>query len=195
MVKKCFFCGSRNVVRNGLRGRTQRYKCKDCGRRFDGGIRRDKSQVITDYVEGKQTLEQLAVKYGVNERTIRRDLEDMRYVQKIVRYKDVTIQMDTTYWDRGFGLMIIRDALRGNVLWHKYVRHETIAQYVEGVDWLKSRGFKIYGAVIDGMKRLPQALWPIRVQMCQFHQRLIVRRYLTQEPDLEASRELLILYA
>lgn len=27
--------------------------------------------------------------------------------------------------------------------------------------------------------------------MCQFHQRLIVRRYLTQEPDLEASRELL----
>lgn len=183
------------MVRNGLRGRTQRYKCKDCGRRFDGGIRRDKSQVITDYVEGKQTLEQLAVKYGVNERTIRRDLEDMRYVQKIVRYKDVTIQMDTTYWDRGFGLMIIRDALRGNVLWHKYVRHETIAQYVEGVDGLKSRGFKIYGAVIDGMKRLPQALWPIRVQMCQFHQRLIVRRYLTQEPDLEASRELLILYA
>lgn len=179
------------MVRNGLRGRTQRYKCKDCGRRFDGGIRRDKSQVITDYVEGKQTLEQLAVKYGVNERTIRRDLEDMRYVQKIVRYKDVTIQMDTTYWDRGFGLMIIRDALRGNVLWHKYVRHETIAQYVEGVDGLKSRGFKIYGAVIDGMKRLPQALWPIRVQMCQFHQRLIVRRYLTQEPDLEASRELL----
>ena len=73
------------MVRNGLRGRTQRYKCNDCGRRFDGGIRRDKSQVITDYVEGKQTLEQLAIKYGVNEKTIRRDLEGMRYVYKIAR--------------------------------------------------------------------------------------------------------------
>ena len=73
------------MVRNGLRGRTQRYKCNDCGRRFDGGIRRDKSQVITDYVEGKQTLEQLAIKYGVNEKTIRRDLEEMRYVYKIAR--------------------------------------------------------------------------------------------------------------
>lgn len=69
------FCGSSNVVRNGLRGRKQLYKCKSCGRQFLGGQRRDKSQVITDYVEGKQTLEQLALKYGVNEKTIRCDLE------------------------------------------------------------------------------------------------------------------------
>lgn len=179
------------MVKNGVRGRKQLYKCKDCGRQFLGGRRRDKSQVITDYVDGKQTIEQLAVKYGVNERTIRRDLEGMRYVHKIARNKDVTIQMDTTYWGRNFGLMVIRDALRGNVLWHKYVRHETIAQYVEGVDWLKSNGFRIRGIVIDGMKGLPQALKPIRVQMCQFHQMLIVRRYLTQDPDLEASQELL----
>ena len=31
----------------------------------------------------------------------------------------------------------------------------------------------------------------IPVQMSQFHQSLIVRRYLTQESELEASRELL----
>ncbi len=93
------------MVKNGVRGRKQLYKCKDCGRQFLGGRRRDKSQVITDYVEGKQTLKQLAVKYGVNERTIRRDLGGMRYVYKIARYKTVTIQMDTTYWGRGFGLM------------------------------------------------------------------------------------------
>ena len=46
-----FFLRLKNVVHNGLRGRIQRYKCKDCGRRFDGGIRRSKSQVITDYAE------------------------------------------------------------------------------------------------------------------------------------------------
>lgn len=179
------------MVRNGVRGRKQLYKCKSCGRQFLGGVRRDKAQVIADYVEGKQTLAQLAVKYGVNEKTIRRDLEGMRYVHKIAKYKDVTIQMDTTYWGRDFGLMVIRDALRGKVLWHKYVHHETIAQYVEGVDWLKRNGFRIYGVVIDGMKGLPQSLKPVWVQMCQFHQMLIVRRYLTQEPDLEASAELL----
>ena len=179
------------MVHNGLRGRTQRYKCKDCGRRFDGGIRRDKSQIIIDYVEGKQTLSQLALKYGVNEKTIRRDLEGMRYVQKISKYKQVTIQMDTTYWGQRFGLMVIRDATRGKVLWRKYVRHETIADYMEGVEWLKKQGFKIYGAVIDGLKGLAKALYPYPVQLCQFHQMLTVRKYITQDPDIEASKALL----
>ena len=132
------------MVRNGLRGRTQRYKCKDCGRRFDGGIRRDKNQVITDYVEGKQTLGQFALKYSVNEKTIRRDLEAMHHVHTISKYKQVTIQMDTNYWGRRFGLMVIRDAVRGRVLWRKYVTHETIADYLEGVDWLKSMVLIIY---------------------------------------------------
>ena len=167
------------------------YKCKDCNKQFIGGKRRDKSQVITDYVEGKQTLMQLSAKYNVSERTIRRDLEGMRFVHSIAKYKEVTIQLDTTYWGRNFGLMVIKDVLRNKVLWHKYVRNETIAQYVEGVSWLQSQGFKIYGAVIDGMRGLAQALYPIPVQMCQFHQILITRRYLTQDPDLEASIELL----
>ena len=179
------------MVHNGLRGRTQRYKCKDCGRRFDGGIRRDKSKVIIDYVEGKQTLSQLALKYGVSEKTIRRDLEGMRYVQKISKYKQVTIQMDTTYWGQRFGLMVIRDATRGKVLWRKYVRHETIADYMEGVEWLKKQGFKLYGAVIDGLKGLAKALYPYPVQLCQFHQMLTVRKYITQDPDIEASKALL----
>ncbi len=181
------------MVHNGFRDGKQRYKCKECGRRFTGGIRRDKSQVITDYVDGKQTIIQLAAKYKVSERTIRRDLESMRFVRKKAKYKEVTVQLDTTYWGRKFGLMVIKDALRNKVLSHKYVYNETINQYMEGISWLESQGFKIYGAVIDGMRGLAQALYPIPVQMCQFHQILITRRYLTQEPDLNASCELLSL--
>ena len=181
------------MVHNGFRDGKQRYKCKECGRRFTGGIRRDKSQVITDHVDGKQTIIQLAAKYKVSERTIRRDLESMRFVRKKAKYKEVTVQLDTTYWGRKFGLMVIKDALRNKVLWHKYVYNETINQYMEGISWLESQGFKIYGAVIDGMRGLAQALYPIPVQMCQFHQILITRRYLTQEPDLDASCELLSL--
>ena len=176
-----------------MRSRKQMFKCKDCNRQFLGGRRRDKTQVITDYVEGKQTIEQLSVKYGVSSRTIQRDLKGMRYVQKISKNKDVTIQLDTTYWGRNFGLMVIKDALRNKILWRKYVRYETIKDYLEGVEWLKSQGFKIYGVVIDGMRGLAQALYPIPVQMCQFHQIMIVRRYLTQDPDIEASIELLCL--
>lgn len=181
------------MIRNGRKNSKQLYKCKECGKQFLGGRRRNKVQVITDYVEGKQTLSQLAQRYRISERTIQRDLAGMRFVRKIAKVKDVTIQLDTTYWGRNFGLMVIKDALRNKILWHKYVRNETISQYMEGISWLKSNGFRIYGAVIDGMRGLAQALYPIPVQMCQFHQILITRRYLTQEPELDASIELLSL--
>lgn len=179
------------MVKNGVRNHIQTYKCKACGKQFKGGERRDKNQVITDYVEGKQTREQLAKKYGVSAKTIGRDPEAMRYVQKVSKYKQVVIQMDTTYWGRNFGLMVIKDALRKRVLWRKYVRHETIADYMEGVRWLKHNGFMIYGVVIDGMRGLAQSIRPYPVQLCQFHQMLTIRHYLTQEPELEASKELL----
>ena len=182
-----------NVVRNGLRGRKQQYKCKDCGRQFLGGIRRDKSQVISEYIEGKQTRKQLAAKYGVSVRTIERDLEGMRYVQKVSKDRSVVIQMDTTYWGRDFGLMVVKDAYRNKILWRKYVRHETTADYLEGVSWLKEHGFKIYGVVIDGLRGLAEALRTYPVQHCQFHQMMTVRHYLTGNPDIEASRELLSL--
>lgn len=181
------------MVRNGPRGRIQRYKCKTCGRRFDGGIRRDKSQVITDYIEGKQTRGQLAQRYGVSVRTIERDLEGMRYIRKVSKDKHVVIQMDTTYWGRDFGLMVIKDAHRNKILWRKYVKYETIAGYLEGIDWLRQHNFKIYGVVIDGMRGLAEALKVYPVQHCQFHQMMTVRHYLTGKPDICASKALLTL--
>lgn len=181
------------MVRNGLRGKKQQYRCKDCGRQFLGGSRRDKQQVITDYIEGKQTRNQLAEKYGVSTRTISRDLEGMRHVRKVSKDKHVVIQMDTTYWGRHFGLMVIKDAYRNKILWHKFVRYETISGYLEGVEWLRKNDFRIYGVVIDGLRGLAEALKPYPVQLCQFHQMMTVKHYLTSNPDIEASQKLLSL--
>ena len=181
------------MVRNGLRGIRQQYKCKDCGRQFLGGSRRDKQQVITDYIEGKQTRNQPAEKYGVSTRTISRDLEGMRHFRKVSKDKHVVIQMDTTYWGRNFGLMAIKDAYRNRILWHKFVRYETVSGYLEGVEWLRENGFKIYGVVIDGLRGLGESLKLYPVQLCQFHQMMTVRHYLTSNPDIEASQKLLSL--
>ena len=175
-----------------LNGR-QLYFCKSCGRKFVGGNRLKTNDIISDYVEHKLTLGELSVKYCKSVSTIQRKLRQMRHVHVISRYKDVTIQMDTTYWGRNFGLMVIRDAVRGKILWRKYVRHETIADYLEGIGWLEGNGFTIYGIVCDGLRGLFKALSSYPVQMCQVHQQRIVRTYLTQRPELEASRELLSL--
>lgn len=117
----------------------------------------------------------------------------MHHVRVISKYKHVVIQMDTTYWGRNYGLMVIKDALRNKILWHKYVKHETIADYMEGVEWLEKNDFTIYGVVCDGLRGLFSALSKYPVQMCQVHQQRIIRTYLTQNPELEASQELLAL--
>lgn len=149
--------------------------------------------MIADYVEHKMTLSELSVKYSKSVSTIQRKLRQMHHVRIISKHKHVVIQMDTTYWGRNYGLMVIKDALRNKILWHKYVKHETIADYMEGVEWLEKNGFTIYGIVCDGLRGLFSALSKYPVQMCQVHQQRIIRTYLTQNPELEASQELLSL--
>ncbi len=99
--------------------------------------------------------------------------------------------MDTTYWGRSFGLMLFKDALTKENLLKYYVKTETNTLYIQGINELKNRGFKILGIVCDGRKGLIQSFKDIPVQMCQFHQSAIIRRYLTKRPKLEASKELM----
>lgn len=115
----------------------------------------------------------------------------MSHIHIISSYKEVVILIDTTYWGRSFGLMIIKDAFRNKVLWYKFVKNETVADYKEGIEWLKEHKFKIYAVVCDGMRGLFKEFRFYKIQMCQFHMIMIVRRYLTGNPDLIASKELL----
>lgn len=99
--------------------------------------------------------------------------------------------MDTTYWGRNFGVVVMKDSYTGRILWRKFIfRKETLLDYVEGVDWLESNGFTIHAIVCDGLRGMFQVFSRYNVQMCQFHQMSIVRRYLTQNPELDASVEL-----
>lgn len=180
-----------HVKKNGRRDSRQLYKCLDCGRQFVGGRKACGEEIITDYIDNKLTLRQLSEKYSLSVRTIWGRLNDMRRVHVISRHRDVVINMDTTYWGRNFGLVIIKDTFRNKILWHKFVRNESVADYLEGIEWLRGHGFRIYGIVCDGMRGLFSALRSYPVQMCQYHMIQIVRRHLTSKPDLQVSAELL----
>lgn len=55
-------------------------------------------------------------------------------------------------------------------LWYKFVRHETVSDYLEGIRWLEGHGFTIHAIVCDDMRGLFHSLSCYPVQMCQFHQ-------------------------
>ena len=88
--------------------------------------------------------------------------------------------------------MLFKDAITKENLLKYYVRHETNALYGQGVELLKQQGFTIIAIVCDGRKGLIQSFTDIPVQMCQFHQSAIMRRYLTKKPKLKAAQELMV---
>jgi len=104
--------------------------------------------------------------------------------------KNVIVLMDTTYWGRSFGVMLFKDAITKENLLKYYVRYETNRLYQEGILKLQSQGYKILAIVCDGRRGLLNSFGNIPVQMCQFHQVAIIRRYITKKPRLQASIEL-----
>lgn len=110
--------------------------------------------------------------------------------EKVLNPRKVIIITDTVYFGRDFGVMVFRDYLKRENLICKIVKYETNLDYRRGIQELEDLGFEILGMVVDGRKGLLTGFPNIPTQMCHFHQKQIVRRYLTRNPKLEAGKEL-----
>jgi hypothetical protein len=103
-----------------------------------------------EYSSGKQTYLQLADKYACSVNTIRRKLDKSFPLFSKPEARSVIVLMDTTYWGRNFGVMLLKDAITKENLLKYYVKHETNSLYIRGIDELKDKGFTIIAIVCDG---------------------------------------------
>jgi hypothetical protein len=86
--------------------------------------------------------------------------------------------------------MVFKDSITGKILFKQYVKQEMNILYLQGIEEIARRGIKIQSIICDGRKGLLQLFGNIPIQMCNFHQVAIVRRYLTKRPKMQASKEL-----
>ena len=109
---------------------------------------------------------------------------------KPVKPQELVLVLDATFFKRIFGVLVVRAPhLKRNIYW-KTIASETINEYLETRIALEKIGFKIKAVVIDGRPGVRNLFLDVPVQMCHFHQKQIVNRYLTLNPKLEASIEL-----
>jgi hypothetical protein len=133
---------------------------------------------------------QLANKYGCSTKTIQRRLDSIKIEQREMPICVANVLMDTTYFGRKLGVMIFKDSITSQILFKQYVRQETNLLYLNGIIEIKKKGIKVQSIICDGRKGLLQLFPSIPIQMCNFHQVAIVRRYLTKSPKMQASKEL-----
>ncbi len=143
-----------------------------------------------DYVDGKQTLEQLGAKHDRSHVTIRKQLDEVVVAEQALTPQASVFITDTTFWGRHYGVCVFRSHdLKRNVWW-KEVEGERMVHYRYGRAILEERGWTFTAAVVDGRRGFMAVFNDIPVQMCQFHQIKQVAKYLTRRPKTEAAQKL-----
>ena len=189
--KKCAVCGSSHTVKNGIRKGVQLYKCQECGYQFRAGVEVGESDLWNAYQQEKQTIKELSERFGKSVATIKRRFHDIKreWVQPPLSGGGF-VHLDVTYWGRSFGVLLALDNQSGKPLYMAFVKSETVKDYEDAVSSIKGRGYTIRGLIIDGKQSLFKTFSEYHIQMCQFHMKQSIRRYLTLHPKMHASREL-----
>ena len=189
--KECPVCKGKHTIKYGVRKGVQLYKCQECGYQFRAGNEVSEYGLWNAYQQEKQTIKELSERFGMSVSTIKRRLHDIKreWVQPPL-CGDGFVHLDVTYWGRSSGVLLALDNLTGKPLYMAFVKSETVKDYEDAVSSIKERGYTIRGLIIDGKQSLFKTFSEYHIQMCQFHMKQIIRRYLTLNPKMHASKEL-----
>ena len=111
-------------------------------------------------------------------------------MKKEVAPDGYTFVADATFFGRACGFLIYRvPELKKNVYFAS-IMYESIYEYQKGRVKVQKLGFTIRAITLDGRPGVRSLFSDIPVQMCHFHQKKIIRGYLTGNPKLEAGIEL-----
>ena len=160
-----------------------------CGRQFRAGDEMTDTELWTLYQANKQTVADLAALAGKSPSTIKRRLHGIVIEWEQPRLDGMSgfVHLDVTYRGRNRDVFLALDDATCRPLYMAFIKHETVADYVKAMETITGMGYAVRGIVIDGMRSLFDTFPQYRIQMCQFHMRSIVDRYLTKSPRLKAA--------
>lgn len=175
----------------------QRYLCLSCNHSFSSKRKHGKAWIrraYEDYTVHKQTYAELVVKYGKSRKTLRKyfDLFAGATGEVLECGELQVLIMDATFFGRGYGILLARSLIRA--LFWREIASESIREYEVCLDQLDAMGYRFSAFVVDGRPGVRQLL--IRrysgkpIQLCQFHQIQIVKRYIPSKPKTEAAWKL-----
>ncbi len=163
-----------------------------CGKSATKKYHSDKLQqkLWGKFVWKRYTRDQLASEYHRSTKWVERQLDKAVINNYFPVPQPIVAVSDATFWGRGYGVLVIRcPRLKKNIHYHE-IMTETPLEYLKARQAVERKGFIVEAAVIDGKRGVKAIFDDIPLQMCQFHQIMIVKRYLTSRPKTDAGKEL-----
>jgi len=145
-------------------------------------------------VFGKQTLRELSEQTGKTKLGIKKSFKRITLPVKQHQPRKVNLVVDVSFIGKKeteqWGVVVFRDPIKGEDLWWHFVDDEKTGSYWEGLLVLEQTGYEIISVTCDGFRGLLKVFKNYPVQFCHFHQKQIIRRYVTQNPQLIAGVDL-----
>ena len=184
-----------NTRKRGVQRGLIRYFCNDCKTSFSSKRRPENLQeiIFKKYVYKRQILKDLAMEYNRSIPWIRKKILQYEPPEKVCNPKEVIIVCDATFYGKRkdkIGTLVFKDIVTSEILIWKHIDSELIKDYQQLIKILIDLKYIIKAIIIDGKRGLYKAFKDYPIQMCHFHQRKTINRYLTRNPKLEASKDL-----
>ncbi len=104
----------------------------------------------------------------------------------------INLLVDATFFGRDYGYLCFHDTRR--IIWFCEIKTEGVRHLRRGLHELIEAGFRFKSITIDGRRGYYQTLRKVLggapIQMCLYHQKAIVRRYVTDRPKSACGQEL-----
>lgn len=151
-----------------------------------------------DWLLGRRIIREISIIYDVSYSKVIKEFDKFdtkEGVQEDVLEdlaKPINLVVDATFFGREYGFLVFHNTER--VVYFKEINTESVKYFKEGIRAIKSAGFTINSVTVDGRRgyinNIRKLLGNIPIQMCLFHQKAIIRRYITDKPRSECGREL-----
>jgi len=105
----------------------------------------------------------------------------------------INLICDATFYGKRrdtIGTLVFKDTDSKEILMWKHIESEVVKDYRYSKEELIHLGYVVTSVTLDGKRGLYRAFENIPIQMCHFHQKKIIQRYLTMRPKLQASKDL-----
>jgi hypothetical protein len=159
------------------------------------GKRIDYHRYYVEWLMRRRTLTDIANILAISVPKISKEFDKIE-VAEGVQYpapaSAINLLVDASFFGRNYGYLCFHDCK--NVIYFREIKTESVRHLRSGLYELLQSGYRFKSITIDGRtgyyENIRKILGAIPIQMCIFHQKAIIRRYITDRPKSACGQAL-----